>query len=294
MEFLKIVAIGVLAAVSYGIVHDQVTARVCVEYFTIGHPPLIASTSRTFLGLAWGVVATWWVGLPLGFILAVAARLGARPKLAVAQLTPLILRLLATMATVALLAGLVGYVLARRGDISLPSAWIEPHARDVVAKHVVKAITGLGYTFADTSGPLVTAPKFSWPTDIIFKLWRGLVYPGATLTIAVEPTGPWTRVRLETRLQCETGQRPPPGHPQDVDFQTFVLSQTQAEASWAIASPLHHVKVRAFAESCAPLQDGDRKIDVCRQMAKAQPRNPEALRQYVIALARFYRARDAW
>ena len=172
--------------------------------------------------------------------------------------------------------------------------WIEPHARDVVAKHVVKAITGLGYTFADTSGPLVTAPKFSWPTDIIFKLWRGLVYPGATLTIAVEPTGPWTRVRLETRLQCETGQRPPPGHPQDVDFQTFVLSQTQAEASWAIASPLHHVKVRAFAESCAPLQDGDRKIDVCRQMAKAQPRNPEALRQYVIALARFYRARDAW
>ncbi len=123
MEFLKIVAIGVLAAVSYGIVHDQVTARVCVEYFTIGHPPLIASTSRTFLGLAWGVVATWWVGLPLGFILAVAARLGARPKLAVAQLTPLILRLLATMATVALLAGLVGYVLARRGDISLPSGW---------------------------------------------------------------------------------------------------------------------------------------------------------------------------
>ena len=172
--------------------------------------------------------------------------------------------------------------------------WIEPHPRDVVVKQVVKAITVLGYTFADTSGPLVTAPKFSWPTDVIFKLWRGLVYPGATLTIAVAPTGPWTQVRLETRLQCETGQRPPPGHPQDVDFSTFVLSQTHAEASWAISSPLHHVKVRAFAESCAPLQDGDRKIDVCRQMAKAQPRNPEALRQYVIALARFYRARDAW
>ncbi len=82
--------------------------------------------------------------------------------------------------------------------------------------------------------------------------------------------------------------------PQDVDFQTFVLSQTHAEASWAIASPLYHVKVRAFAESCTPLEEGDRKIDVCRQMAKAQPRNPEALRQYVIALARFYRARDAW
>src|SRR3989449_5715630 len=108
--------------------------------------------------------------------------------------------------------------------------WIEPHARDVVVKHVVKAITGLGYTFADTTGPFVTAPKFSWPTGVIFKLWRGLVYPGAALVIRLEPTGPWTRIRLETRLQCETRQRPPPGHPQDVDFQTFVLSQTHAEA----------------------------------------------------------------
>lgn len=172
--------------------------------------------------------------------------------------------------------------------------WIEPHARDVVVKHVVKAITGLGYTFTDTTGPLVTAPRFSWPTNVIFTQWRGLVYPGTTLTIAVEPTGPWARVRLETRLLCETGQRPPPGHPQDVDFQTFVLSTTQTEASWAITSPLHNVKVRAFAESCAPLEDGDRKIQVCHQMAKAQPRNPEALRQYVLALARFYRAEDAW
>ena len=123
MEFLKIVGLGVLAAVSYGIIHDQITARVCVEYFTIGHPPLIPSTSPTLLAFAWGVVATWWVGLPLGFTLASAARLGHRPKLLAAQLTPLILRLLATMAGVALVAGIVGYILARRGDISLPGNW---------------------------------------------------------------------------------------------------------------------------------------------------------------------------
>ena len=123
MEFLKIVGLGVLAAVSYGIIHDQITARVCVEYFTIGHPPLIPSTSPTLLALAWGVVATWWVGLPLGFTLASAARLGHRPKLLAAQLTPLILRLLATMAAVALFAGIVGYILARRGDMSLSGDW---------------------------------------------------------------------------------------------------------------------------------------------------------------------------
>ena len=174
------------------------------------------------------------------------------------------------------------------------NTWVEPHARDVVVRHVVKALTILGYSFADTSGPLVTVPRFSWPTSVVFTQWRGLVYPGTTLTIDVQPTGPWTRVRLETRLLCETGQRPPPGHSQDVDFQKFVVSQTQSEAWSAIGSLLHDVKVRSFAESCAPLEDGDLKIDVCRQMAQAQPRNPDALRQYVLALARFYRARDAW
>lgn len=176
----------------------------------------------------------------------------------------------------------------------LEDTWVEPHAPDLVVKQVVKSITALGYTFTDTTGPLVTAPKFSWPSSSTFTLWRRLVYPGAKLTIAVAPAGPWTRIRLETRLACETDQRPPPGHPQDVDFQTFVLDQTHHGVQWAIMSPLHQLKVRVFAESCAPLDDGDPKIDICRRMAKAQPRNPEALRQYVLALARFYRARDAW
>jgi len=182
----------------------------------------------------------------------------------------------------------------RASTAVLEDTWVEPHAPDVVVKQVVKSITALGYTFTDRTGPLVTAPNFSWPSSSTFTLWRGLVYPGAKLTVAVEPAGPWTRIRLVTRLACETDQRPPPGHPQDVDFQTFVLDQTHSEVQWAIMSPLHHLKVRVFAESCAPLDDGDLKIAVCRQMAKAQSRNPEALRQYVLALARFYRARDAW
>src|SRR6266513_2858429 len=119
MEFLKIVGLGILAAVSYGIIHDQTTVRVCVEYFTIGHPPLIPSTSPTLLALAWGVVATWWVGLPLGFTLASAARLGHRPKLLAAQLTPLILRLLATAAIVARRRRISGVSCAARRHVAL-------------------------------------------------------------------------------------------------------------------------------------------------------------------------------
>jgi len=172
--------------------------------------------------------------------------------------------------------------------------WVEPHAREVVAQQVFKSITELGYTFADTTGPYVTAPKFSWPTNSTFPLWRSLVYPGATLTIAVDTAGPWSRVRLETRLACDTDQRPPPGFPPDVDFQTFVVTETHDAAWRAIVSPLHRLKVRTFAQSCAPLPEGDDNIAVCRQMAKADPPSPDALRQYVLALARFYHVRDAW
>ena len=56
----------IVAAVLYGIIHDQVTARVCVEYFTIGHPPIFGTDNPTLLRIGWGIVATWWVGLLFG------------------------------------------------------------------------------------------------------------------------------------------------------------------------------------------------------------------------------------
>ena len=105
MASLKIIALGLCAAVGYGILHDQVTARICVEYFTVGHPRIIASDSPTLLGLVWGVVATWWVGLPLGAMLALAARAGSLPKLDALDLRASVLILVGVMAICAALAG---------------------------------------------------------------------------------------------------------------------------------------------------------------------------------------------
>jgi hypothetical protein len=115
MESLKIVLLSVLAAVVYGILHDQVTARICVEYFTVGHARLIESESPTVLGLFWGVVATWWVGLPLGVGLAFFARIGSRPKLGAGELLRPLVRLLAVMYGIAILAGLIGYFGGKAG-----------------------------------------------------------------------------------------------------------------------------------------------------------------------------------
>jgi len=112
-------------------VHDQVTARVCVEYFTIGHPPVFGTDSPTLLAFGWVVLATWWVGLGLGVPLALVARAGARPKLEAAQLLRPLGILLLAMAAISLLAGVVGYVLARSGSVWLlePLASAVPKAR---------------------------------------------------------------------------------------------------------------------------------------------------------------------
>ena len=108
MELLKIWLLSIAAAVVYGILHDQVTARVCIEYFTVFHPPVFATNSPTLLALGWGVIATWWMGAILGLPLAVFARIGDAPKLKARDLIRPLAFLLLCMGIVALCAGIAG------------------------------------------------------------------------------------------------------------------------------------------------------------------------------------------
>jgi hypothetical protein len=132
MEAIKIIVLCILAACIYGIVHDQVTARVCVEYFTIGHPPILSGTENpTLLGVCWGVIATWWVGLPLGVVLALVSRIGSKAKLRASQLVRFVGLLMLVMGIIALLAGILGYFLAKSGHVWLtgPMASLIPKNR---------------------------------------------------------------------------------------------------------------------------------------------------------------------
>ena len=133
MPFLRITLAVTGLAILYGILHDQVTARVCVEYFTIGHPKVIESEDPTLLALTWGVLATWWVGLPLGLMLGLAARVGPEPRLDLRQLIrPLLLGFLG-VAIVATVAGFAGWNAAEAGEARLPTAMAERVPPD---KHV--------------------------------------------------------------------------------------------------------------------------------------------------------------
>jgi hypothetical protein len=127
MRSLAIIALCIASAVVYGIVHDQVTARVCVEYFTIGHPPVFDTDSPTLLGLGWGIIATWWVGMLLGIPLAIAACAGRRPKRSVRSLVRPVFTLLAVMGVCALLAGIAGFILGSIEAVYL----VEPMASSV-------------------------------------------------------------------------------------------------------------------------------------------------------------------
>ncbi|MCK5841603.1 MAG: hypothetical protein KAH31_05525 [Candidatus Sabulitectum sp.] len=115
----KIILLCMTAAIFYGIVHNQVTVRISLEYFTIGHRALISSTSPTLMGIAWGVHPNWWVGMSMGIILAAAARLGKWPKRDVRSLIKplLILFLISGMASAT--AGILGYRLANSGTLGL-------------------------------------------------------------------------------------------------------------------------------------------------------------------------------
>jgi hypothetical protein len=120
MASIRILLLCTFAAVVYGIAHDQITARVCIEYFTVGHPPLFDTDSPTLLGLGWGIVATWWVGLLLGVGLAIAARAGiSRPPRTVASLVKPVVLLMIVTGLCAFVAGLAGFALAELNVVYL-------------------------------------------------------------------------------------------------------------------------------------------------------------------------------
>ncbi len=170
MKSLSIVGLCIVSAVVYGILHDQITARICVEYFTIGHPPIFPTESPTLLGLGWGIIATWWAGLILGIPLAIAARAGRRPKRDARSLVRPIAGLLLVMAVGAAISGVVGYLLAVNDLIRLAD-WLaervppDRHARFLADGAAHLASYGLGFL----GGAVV-----------IVRVWRLRGRPGST------------------------------------------------------------------------------------------------------------------
>lgn len=161
-ESLKIVGLCVLAAVAYGIVQDQVTVRICSDYFAIGDIPLLRTPSATLLALKWGVIATWWGGVTLGVPLAFVCRFGPRRKLSASDLVKPVVVLLLTMAAAAVLFGVLGYCRARAGHVWLSEPIV---ARVPVMRHCTYLADHWAHLAAYTTG-------FLGGIVIWFDAWR--------------------------------------------------------------------------------------------------------------------------
>lgn len=137
MRFIRIVLSTSAALWLYGVIHDQITVRVSPEYFTLGHPSLVATASPTLLALAWGSATTLPAGLALGFLLAGVATNGRRrPLLGLQDLMPLLGGLILAMATVAIVSGLAGWTLSRVDAASLHGPLAEQLAPDVQQRYL--------------------------------------------------------------------------------------------------------------------------------------------------------------
>ncbi len=126
-EALRILGLCVLASVLFGVVFDLISCRICLEYFTVHHPPIFPTEDPILLGLAWGVFATWWMGALLGGVLAAACLLGPAPPLPARRLVrPVALGLGAVFAA-AVLVWLLIYAIGTWGPM-----WADPSRKEPV------------------------------------------------------------------------------------------------------------------------------------------------------------------
>jgi hypothetical protein len=146
----------------YGVVHDQVTAHVCIEYFSIAHPDLFHTTSPALLGLCWGIAASVGPGLIVGVLLGLVSQSAGMPPIPIPQLFGTVCILLAVMAISAAAAGFVGYELSRRSLVLLPTSLSEElpsgqHDRFMAVwlAHAASYVVGLGGS-----------------SIVIFRLWQ--------------------------------------------------------------------------------------------------------------------------
>jgi hypothetical protein len=96
---------GLVALVGYAMLQDQVSARLCPEYFTVLHPPIPGLTDPTLLGISWGFLGGWWGGILLGYVAGLVATLGPRPPLAPRELVRPLGILVSVLAAVTALTG---------------------------------------------------------------------------------------------------------------------------------------------------------------------------------------------
>jgi len=79
---IQIILVFIGAAVAFGLVHDQITAHICVEYFTIAHERIVASERHArFMADVCAHAASYGIGL-LGAVVIAISCVASRRRMA--------------------------------------------------------------------------------------------------------------------------------------------------------------------------------------------------------------------
>jgi hypothetical protein len=117
--------LGVAAMSGYGMLMDQVSARLCPEYFTVLHNPIPGLTDPTLLGVVWGFVGACWGGAIMGYAAGVTATAGRKPPLSVRELVRPMLAVVAGIAVTTAVTGASADRHAEMFSIRLDPSWDE-------------------------------------------------------------------------------------------------------------------------------------------------------------------------
>jgi type IV secretory pathway VirB3-like protein len=109
---IQIIALGILTAVGYAMMRDLRICYQCIEYYTVGHSTfhkrLLKTANFIANGLACGL-ALGHMGIPLGAVLALAARATKYNPLTAHQITPY-------AAALAAFSFFITYIIAKRAE----------------------------------------------------------------------------------------------------------------------------------------------------------------------------------
>ena len=175
--------------------------------------------------------------------------------------------------------------------------WVEPYPPAMVMAAFLTELTDLGYKFAvaDTNGRrLTTEPSYFWPATVDYRAWSVKTHPGQLITVVVDTVATWSSVSVEVRLLCHTGEAVPTGYGPQSTVESFVAEHTYREVTSSVRRK-HFSKAGAEVQGprCAPLDDGDRKLRICRKLASAKKNDVDAQLDYALAQIRFFRVPDA-
>src|SRR5579863_551513 len=161
-EAVKIILLPTGAAIVYGIVMDQITIRICPEYFTVAHPHIFNTGSLTLLALGWGVIATWWAGAIPGVAFAIAGRTGSLPKLTWRKFVRPLVILAVIMTATSVAAGFLGAWMVNVGSQPAVQAWAMGLPLDKQAAFMADAFAHVCSYAVGALGCLTIATAAAW------------------------------------------------------------------------------------------------------------------------------------